>query len=110
MRKRLKAKIKELYRDLVYKYKIEKNIVKGDKILITSTDGLGDFIVREKLLLETINTYGKENIYILIKKELKELVKKYGILEDNIIIFTKEDRYKIRNTKSCLEKIRFFIN
>lgn len=98
-------KLNSILRDFIYDFFIKNNIKKGDKILITSTDGIGDFIVRDKLFLELIETYGRENVFVLVKAGVDSIVKKYGINPKNIFIFTREDRKKIKNSKNFLEKI-----
>lgn len=86
----LKRKIKETLIDLFYNLNIEKTYKTGDKILVTSTDGIGDFIVREKVFLEIIERYGKENIIVLVKDKTVSLIEKYGI--KNIVVYDKKSR------------------
>lgn len=99
----LKRKVKETLIDLFYNLNIEKTYKTGDKILVTSTDGIGDFIVREKVFLEIIERYGKENIIVLVKDKTVPLVEKYGI--KNIVIYDKKSRKEFCEGVKFLKKI-----
>lgn len=48
------------------------------KVLIKSNDGIGDFILRSKLLKLIEEKYGKENIYVLVKKNFISLPEMFG--------------------------------
>ena len=62
----------------------------NDNIFITSTDGIGDNIIRLNLLEEILKQYGKNRCYILCDTKVVSLLKKIGF--KNIIIFTKKMR------------------
>ncbi|MCY7008856.1 lipopolysaccharide heptosyltransferase family protein [Fusobacterium simiae] len=62
----------------------------NDNIFITSTDGIGDNIIRLNLLEEILKQYGKDKCYILCDIKIIPLLKKIGF--KNIIIFTKDMR------------------
>jgi ADP-heptose:LPS heptosyltransferase len=78
--------------DILYTLFLRSNFKSGNKVLITSTDGIGDFIVREKIFTKLVEEYGKENIVVLAKEKLCPLLKKMGI--ENIIIYTDKKRKK----------------
>lgn len=99
----LKRKIKETLIDLFYELNIQKSYKTGDKILVTSTDGIGDFIVREKVFLEIIEKYGKENIVVLVKDKTVPLIEKYGI--KNIVVYDKESRKEFFEGVKFLKKV-----
>lgn len=64
------------------------------------TDGLGDIVIRTKLIEKIVNEYGKENIYFLIKEEYKFLGE---ILDIPVISFKKEDKYNLlKRIKKCI--------
>lgn len=89
----IRKKMKELYLDVYFKIKPLK-FIQGEKILLTTTDGLGDNIVREKLLEKFLKEYGSKNIIILCKDKTETFLKKIGY--QNIIIY--EDFYRKRVT------------
>ena len=43
------------------------------KVLVKSCDGIGDILVRTKLMDEIEKKYGKENIYVLMKSGYTKL-------------------------------------
>lgn len=59
-------------------------------IFITSTDGIGDNIIRLNLLEEILNQYGNDKCYILCDIKVVPLLKTIGF--KNIIVFTKRMR------------------
>ena len=61
-----------------------------DNIFITSTDGIGDNIIRLNLLEEILKQYGENRCYILCDIKVASLLKKIGF--KNIIVFTKSMR------------------
>ena len=61
-----------------------------DNIFITSTDGIGDNIIRLNLLEEILKQYGNDKCYILCDIKVVPLLKKIGF--KNIIVFTKRMR------------------
>ena len=82
----------------VWKQKLLNSYVKfffkkpkiNDNIFITSTDGIGDNIIRLNLLEEILNQYGNDKCYILCDIKVVPLLKKIGF--KNIIVFTKRMR------------------
>ena len=62
----------------------------NDNIFITSTDGIGDNIVRLNLLEEILKQFKVEKCYILCDIKIVPLLKKIGF--KNIIVFTKSMR------------------
>ena len=62
----------------------------NDNIFITSTDGIGDNIIRLNLLEEILKQYGENRCYILCDIKVASLLKKIGF--KNIIVFTKSMR------------------
>lgn len=109
MLKKKREKLKKASRNLLSKllklHSNEENHIRMN-ILITSTDGIGDFIVREKIFLEIIKRYSIENIHVLVKKGVKDLVKKYGVLDENIHEYTKDDVKKISKSYSFFKRIK----
>ena len=61
----IQFKITFVFFSLVLKF--QKSKKKTDKVLITSFGGLGDIIVRQKLIDLIAKKYGKENIRVLVK-------------------------------------------
>lgn len=84
-------------------YFFKRNFEPKSKILIKMTDGLGDIVIRTKLIEEIVNEYGEKNLYFLIKEEYKFLGE---ILDIPVISFKKEDKYNL------LKRIKkmYFIN
>ena len=82
----------------VWKQKLLNSYVKfffkepkiNDNIFITSTDGIGDNIIRLNLLEEILNQYGNDKCFILCDIKVVPLLKKIGF--KNIIVFTKRMR------------------
>ena len=82
----------------VWKQKLLNSYVKfflkepkiDDNIFITSTDGIGDNIIRLNLLEEILNQYGNHKCYILCDIKVVPLLKTIGF--KNIIVFTKRMR------------------
>ena len=82
----------------VWKQKLLNSYVKfflkepkiDDNIFITSTDGIGDNIIRLNLLEEILNQYGNDKCYILCDIKVVPLLKTIGF--KNIIVFTKRMR------------------
>lgn len=97
LKKMWKRKILDFYVNL----KNKNNI--GNKVLITSTDGIGDFIIRLKLLKDIGIKYGFDNCYILCDKKIESLIEKIGF--KNIIIFTPRKRRTLLGKILLLSKI-----
>ncbi|WP_335969498.1 glycosyltransferase family 9 protein [Fusobacterium polymorphum] len=82
----------------VWKQKLLNSYVKfflkepkiDNNIFITSTDGIGDNIIRLNLLEEILNQYGNDKCYILCDIKVVPLLKTIGFR--NIIVFTKRMR------------------
>ena len=89
----IRKKIKELYLDIYFKIKPLK-FVQGEKILLTTTDGLGDNIVREKLLEKFLKEYGNEKIVVMCVDKTKSFLEKIGF--QNIIIYNSYHRKRVR--------------
>lgn len=66
----------------------------GDNILITSTDGIGDNIVRLRILEELLKVFGKERCYILAEAKVKAFLEKIGF--QKIIVFDNKKRNTLR--------------
>ena len=85
LKKKWKQKILDFYVNFfLKKCKINNNI------LITSTDGIGDNIIRLNLLEEIFKHYNKSKCYIVCDNKTAFLIKKIGF--ENIIVFTKNMR------------------
>ena len=82
----------------VWKQKLLNSYVKfllkepkiNDNVFITSTDGIGDNIIRLNLLEEILKQYSDSRCYILCDIKVVPLLKKIGF--KNIIVFTKKMR------------------
>lgn len=98
----IRKKIKELYLDIYFKVKPLK-YVKGEKILLTTTDGLGDNIVREKLLEKFLKEYGKDNIIVMCVEKTKSFLEKLGF--SNIIIYNSYHRKRVKGKIELINKI-----
>lgn len=72
---------------------------KKNKILIKSCDGIGDILVRSKLMSLIENKYGKENVYVLMKDNYMPLGDFLGY---NTISYSRKDR---KNFLSRLKKM-----
>ena len=59
------------------------------KVLVKSCDGIGDILVRTKLMDEIEKKYGKENIYVLMKSGYTKLG---DILGYKTIEYSRKDR------------------
>ncbi|RGY57735.1 lipopolysaccharide heptosyltransferase family protein [Fusobacterium ulcerans] len=101
---KLKKKIQKYYLNIYFKIK-KLNYKKGEKILLTSTDGIGDNIVREKLLKKFLEKYGNENIFIMCVDKTASLLKQIGFT--NIIIYTREHRKRTREKIALIKKIAY---
>ncbi len=99
----LKKKIKEKVIDIVYSLILKKKFQKGDKILLTSIDGIGDVIVRQKLSEEFLRKYGKDRIYVLCLDKTTPIFRKMGF--KNIIEYTRDHRKRISGKLKLIEKI-----
>ncbi len=99
---KLKKKIQKYYLNIYFKIK-KINYKKGEKVLITATDGIGDNIVREKLLKKLLEKYGNENIFIMCVSKTEILLREIGFT--NIIIYTREHRKKTREKIELIKKI-----
>lgn len=97
LKRKWQRKILDFY---VYLKKRKKT---GNKILITTTDGIGDFVIRLKLFNDIGLKFGFDNCYVLCDKKIESIVKKIGF--SNIIIFTKKRRSKLFGKISLLSII-----
>ncbi len=94
--------LKEKYIDVYFKInKLEFKI--GNKILLTSTDGLGDNIVRQKLLEKFLKEYGNENIIIMCEEKTKTFLEKLGFT--NIFIYNSYYRKRVKGKIELIKKI-----
>lgn len=89
--------------DILYTMFMKKNFVEGEKLLITTTDGIGDFIVREKIFTRLVVEQGKENVVVLAKEKLLPILKRLGI--ENIIVYTDEKRKKFLGRLEFLKEM-----
>ena len=85
----LKKIWKQKILDSYVKYLLKEPKI-NDNIFITSTDGIGDNIIRLNLLEEILKQYGENRCYILCDIKVASLLKKIGF--KNIIVFTKSMR------------------
>lgn len=67
------------------------------KVLVKSCDGIGDILVRTKLMEEIEKKYGKENIYVLMKSGYTKLGDMLGY---KTIEYSRKDR------KNCLPRLK----
>lgn len=94
--------LKEKYIDIYFKINKLK-FKKGNKILLTATDGLGDNIVRQKLLEKFLNEYGNENIIIMCEEKTKTFLEKLGF--KNIFIYNSYFRKRVKGKIELIKKI-----
>lgn len=70
---------------------LNRSKYKGEgKVLVKSADGIGDLIIRTKLVEKIFEKYGKENVYLLIREQYVELGKILGY--ENIISYSRKER------------------
>lgn len=69
-----------------FKFKFKKK----EKIVVKAADGIGDVLVKSKLIEELKEEYGKENIYFIFQESYKFLGE---LLECNTIIFSRKENY-----------------
>ena len=62
-----------------------------EMVLIKSSDGIGDILIRSELCKKIIEKYGKNNVYFLINKEYLQLGE---ILGYNCITFSQKEKVK----------------
>ena len=74
----IRKKLKEIYLDVYFKLK-PFEYKKGNKILLTVTDGLGDNIVREKLLRKFLEEYGNDRVIVMCVEKTKSFLEKLGL-------------------------------
>lgn len=98
----IRKNLKEFYLDIYFRVKPLKYI-KGEKIFLTTTDGLGDNIVRTKLLEKFLKEYGSDNIVVLCKDKTKSFLEKLGF--KNIIIYDDNHRKRVSGKIKLIEKI-----
>ena len=98
----IRKNLKEFYLDVYFRVKPLKYI-KGEKIFLTTTDGLGDNIVRTKLLEKFLKKYGSDNIVVLCKDKTKSFLEKLGF--KNIIIYEDNHRKRVSGKIKLIEKI-----
>lgn len=67
------------------------------KVLVKSCDGIGDILVRTKLMEEIEKKYGKENVYVLMKSGYTKLGDMLGY---KTIEYSRKDR------KNCLPRLK----
>ena len=85
----LKNRWKQKFLNFYIKFFLKEPKI-NDNIFITSTDGIGDNIVRLNLLEEILKQFKVEKCYILCDIKIVPLLKKIGF--KNIIVFTKSMR------------------
>lgn len=67
------------------------------KVLVKSCDGIGDILVRTKLMEEIEKKYGKENVYVLMKSAYTKLGDMLGY---KTIEYSRKDR------KNCFQRLK----
>ena len=85
----LKNRWKQKFLNFYIKFFLKEPKI-NDNIFITSTDGIGDNIVRLNLLEEILKQFKVEKCYILCDIKIVPLLKRIGF--KNIIVFTKSMR------------------
>ncbi len=90
----------------------KKKIKNPQKIIVKMTDGLGDIVIRSKLIEKIIEKYGYENVFFLVREEYNFLGK---ALEFPIITISRKERYNlIRRIKKMYQinkiGIKKFVN
>ena len=85
----LKNRWKQKFLNFYIKFFLKEPKI-NDNIFITSTDGIGDSIVRLNLLEEILKQFKVEKCYILCDIKIVPLLKRIGF--KNIIVFTKSMR------------------
>ena len=98
----IRKKLKEIYLDVYFKLK-PFEYKKGNKILLTVTDGLGDNIVREKLLRKFLEEYGNDRVIIMCVEKTKSFLEKLGF--NNIIVYSSNHRKRIKGKIELINKI-----
>lgn len=98
----IRKKLKEIYLDVYFKLK-PFEYKKGNKILLTVTDGLGDNIVREKLLRKFLEEYGNDRVIVMCVEKTKSFLEKLGF--NNIIIYSSSHRKRIKGKIELINKI-----
>lgn len=74
-----KAYIRDLVNSSIINFIFKFFRFKNDgKILVKSMDGIGDILVRSRLVEKIIEKYGKENVYFLMKEHYKSLGEMLG--------------------------------
>ncbi|MEG2854111.1 MAG: glycosyltransferase family 9 protein [Cetobacterium sp.] len=98
MKKTLREKMIDLY------FKINPISFKsGTKKLLTSTDGIGDNIVRQKILNEFLEKFGEDNIIVMCKDKTVPFLKKIGL--KNIYVYTDAHRKTTKGKISLIKDI-----
>lgn len=98
----LKYKINNILFSIIQIF-IPKNKV-GNKVLITQLDGIGDIIIRQKMVELIADKYGKENIVILVTNGL-ELIDFLGFKYE---VFDKDMHYNfIKLTKLFMKLCKY---
>ncbi|MCP1223115.1 glycosyltransferase family 9 protein [Sebaldella sp. S0638] len=95
----LKYKINIIFFN-IFQFFIPKNKT-GNKILITELDGIGDIVVRQKLVDEIAEKYGKENIILLITYAA-ELIELSGYKYE---VFEKDTHYNFFKLLKLFKKL-----
>ena len=101
---KIKKKLYEIIIDLYFSLSLKKHLVLGDKILLTSTDGIGDVVVRQKLALEFLKKHGAKDIVVLCLEKSKPIFLKMGF--ENIIVYTKDHRKRVKGKLELIKTIR----
>lgn len=99
----MKRKMGKELGDIYYALFMRRDFKRGEKVFITTTDGIGDFIVREKIFTRLIEEMGRENVVVMAKDKLLPLLKKMGI--ENILIYTDEKRKKFSGRIKLFKEI-----
>ena len=98
----IRKKMKEIYLDVYFKLK-PLEYKKGNKILLTVTDGLGDNIVREKLLRKFLEEYGNDRVIVMCAEKTKTFLEKLGF--KNIFIYNSYHRKRVKGKIELIKKI-----
>lgn len=91
---------------------LKRNFKDSQKIIVKMTDGLGDIVIRSKLIEKIIEEYKYNNVFFLVREEYGFLGE---VLEFPIITISRKERYNlIRRIKKMYQinkiGIKKFIN
>lgn len=98
----IRQKLKEKCID-IYFFISPLRYEEGEKILLTLTDGIGDNIIRQRILERFLEQYTSENIVILCKDKTKSFLEKLGF--KNIIIYKDSYRKRVKGKINLIKKI-----